>query len=208
LTRPIKSSCNNIKSGERMKSIRGTKTEKNVLLSFAGESQARNRYSFFASQAKKEGYEQIAAIFLDTADNEKEHAKTFFKLLEGGMAEITGEFPAGIIGDTKANLKAAAEGEMHENTEIYPGFAAIAKDEGFPEIAKTFSLISSVEKGHENRYRALLKNVENGMVFKRDKNVLWRCRNCGYIHEGTEAPGECPACQHEQAYFEILKESY
>jgi rubrerythrin len=193
---------------ENMKSIRGTKTEKNVLLSFAGESQARNRYSFFASQAKKEGYEQIAAIFLDTADNEKEHAKIFFKLLEGGMAEITGEFPAGVIGDTKANLKAAAEGEMFENTRIYPGFAAIAENEGFPEIAKTFERISSVEKGHENRYRALLKNVENGTVFKRDNKVFWRCRNCGYIHEGTEAPVECPACQHEQAYFEILNEMY
>ena len=191
-----------------MKSLKGTKTEKNVLLSFAGESQARNRYSFFASQAKKEGYEQIAAIFLDTADNEKEHAKIFFKLLEGGMVEITGEFPAGVIGDTKANLKAAADGEMFENTKIYPGFAGIAEKEGFPEIAKTFSLISSVEKGHENRYRALLKNLENGTVFKRDKKVFWRCRNCGYIHEGIEAPVECPTCQHEQAYFEILNESY
>ena len=144
-----------------MKSLKCTKTEKNVLLSFAGESQARNRYSFFASQAKKEGYEQISAIFMDTAENEKEHAKIFFKLLEGGEpVEITGAFPAGVIGDTKANLKAAAEGEMFENTKMYPGFAAIAEDEGFPEIAKTFRLISSVEKGHENRYRALLKNVE------------------------------------------------
>ena len=191
-----------------MKSLKGTKTEKNVLLSFAGESQARNRYSFFSSQAKKEGYEQMAAIFLDTADNEKEHAKIFFKLLEGGMVEITGEFPAGVIGDTKANLKAAAEGEMLENTKIYPGFASIAEKEGFPEIAKTFSLISSVEKGHENRYRALLKNLKDGTVFKRDRKVFWRCRNCGYIHEGIEAPVECPACQHEQAYFEILNESY
>jgi rubrerythrin len=192
---------------EKMKSLKGTKTEKNVLLSFGGESQARNRYSFFASQAKKEGYEQIAAIFLDTADNEKEHAKIFFKLLEGGMVEITGEFPAGVIGDTKANLKAAADGEMFENTKIYPEFASIAEKERFPEISKTFSLISSVEKGHENRYRALLKNLEDGTVFKRDKKVFWRCRNCGYIHEGTEAPVECPACQHEQAYFEILSYS-
>jgi rubrerythrin len=199
---------NDVRSGEKMKSLKGTKTEKNVLLSFAGESQARNRYSFFSSQAKKEGYEQMAAIFLDTADNEKEHAKIFFKLLEGGMVEITGEFPAGVIGDTKANLKAAAEGEMLENTKIYPGFASIAEKEGFPEIAKTFSLISSVEKGHENRYRALLKNLKDGTVFKRDKKVFWRCRNCGYIHEGIEAPVECPACQHEQAYFEILNESY
>ena len=191
-----------------MKSIKGTKTEKNVLLSFAGESQARNRYSFFASQAKKEGFEQIAAIFLDTADNEKEHAKIFFKLLEGGAVEITGEFPAGVIGDTKANLKAAAEGEMLENTKIYPEFAAIAENEGFPEIAKTFRMISSVEKGHENRYRALLKNLEESTVFKKKGKVFWRCRNCGYIHEGTEAPVECPACQHPRAYYELLGENY
>lgn len=191
-----------------MKNLKGTKTEKNVLLSFAGESQARNRYSYFASQAKKEGFEQIAAIFLDTADNEKEHAKVFFKLLEGGEVEITGAFPAGVIGDTKANLKAAADGEMFENTKMYPSFASIADNEGFPEIAETFRKISSVEKGHENRYRALLKNVENGTVFGRDKKVFWRCRNCGYIHEATEAPMECPACQHEQAYFEILSENY
>jgi rubrerythrin len=192
-----------------MKSLKGTKTEKNVLLSFAGESQARNRYSFFASQAKKEGYEQISAIFLDTADNEKEHAKIFFKLLEGGEpVDITGAFPAGVIGDTKANLKAAAEGEMLENTKMYPRFAVIAENEGFPEIANTFGRISSVEKGHENRYRVLLKNLDEGAVFKKGEKVFWRCRNCGYIHEGTEAPAECPACQHEQAYFEILNENY
>jgi rubrerythrin len=192
-----------------MKSLKGTKTEKSVLLSFAGESQARNRYSFFASQAKKEGFEQISAIFLDTADNEKEHAKIFFKLLEGGEpVDITGAFPAGVIGDTKANLKAAAEGEMLENTKMYPGFAVIAENEGFPEIANTFGRISSVEKGHENRYRALLKNLDEGAVFKKGEKVFWRCRNCGYIHEGTEAPAECPACQHEQAYFEILNENY
>lgn len=192
-----------------MKSLKGSKTEKNVLLSFAGESQARNRYSYFASQAKSEGYEQIAAIFLDTADNEKEHAKVFFKLLEGGEPlTITGAFPAGIIGDTKANLKAAAEGEMFENTKMYPEFAGIAEVEGFPEIASTFKLISSVEKGHENRYRALLRNLEEGTVFKKSGKVFWRCRNCGYIHEGTEAPDECPACQHPRAYYELLGENY
>ena len=192
-----------------MKSLKGTKTEKNVLLSFAGESQARNRYSYFASQAKKDGYEQIAAIFLDTADNEKEHAKVFFKLLEGGEPlEITGAFPPGIIGDTKANLKEAADGEMFENTTLYPGFAGVAEGEGFPEIANTFRLISTVEKGHENRYRMLLKNVEEGTVFKKNGKVFWRCRNCGYIHEGTEAPEECPACQHPRAYFELLGENY
>jgi len=192
-----------------MKSLKGSKTERNVLMSFAGESQARNRYSYFASQAKNEGYEQIAAIFLDTADNEKEHAKVFFKLLEGGEPlEITGAFPAGIIGDTKANLKAAAEGEMFENTKMYPGFAGIAEGEGFPEIASTFKLISSVEKGHENRYRALLRNLEEGTVFKKSGKVFWRCRNCGYIHEGSEAPDECPACQHPRAYYELLGENY
>jgi rubrerythrin len=191
-----------------MKSLKGTKTEKNVLMSFAGESQARNRYSYFASQAKKEGYEQISAIFLETADNEKEHAKVFFKLLEGGELEITGAFPAGVIGDTKANLKAAADGEMFENTKMYPGFAATAEKEGFSDIAKTFERISSVEKGHEKRYRMLLKNLEDGKVFKKDEKVFWKCRNCGYIHEGIEAPEECPACQHERAYFEILSENY
>jgi rubrerythrin len=192
-----------------MKSLKGTKTEKNVLLSFAGESQARNRYTYFASQAKKEGYEQIAALFLDTADNEKEHAKLFFKLLEGGEPlEITGAFPPGIIGDTKENLKAAAEGEMFENTKLYPGFAGIAESEGFSEIANTFRLISNVEKGHEKRYRLLLRNVEEGTVFKKNGKVFWRCRNCGYIHVATEAPEECPACQHPRAYFELLGENY
>ncbi len=192
-----------------MKSLKGTKTEKNVLLSFAGESQARNRYTYFASQARDEGYEQIAAIFLDTADNEKEHAKVFFKLLEGGdPLEITGAFPPGIIGDTKANLKAAADGEMFETTKLYPGFAGIAEEEGFPEIANTFRRISSVEKGHERRYRLLQKNVEEGTVFKKSEKVVWRCRNCGYLHEGNEAPEECPACQHPRAYYEILNENY
>jgi rubrerythrin len=195
--------------GEKMKSLKGTKTERNVLLSFAGESQARNRYTYFSSQAKTEGYEQIAAIFLDTADNEKEHAKVFFKLLEGGdPLEIAGAFPPGIIGNTKDNLKAAAEGEMFENTKLYPGFADIAENEGFPEIAETFRRISSVEKGHEKRYRLLLKNVEEGAVFKKGEKVFWRCRNCGFIHEGMEAPMECPACQHPRAYYELLGENY
>jgi len=197
-----------VNGDEKLKSLIGTKTEKNVLLSFAGESQARNRYTYFASQAKTEGYEQIAAIFLDTADNEREHAKVFFKLLEGGEVEITGAFPAGVIGDTKANLKAAADGERYENTKLYPGFARVAEMEGFTEIADTFNRISSIERGHENRYRALLKNLEEGTVFKRSEKVVWRCRNCGYLHEGYEAPEECPACQHEQAYFEILDENY
>jgi len=191
-----------------MSKLKGTRTEKNLLLSFAGESQARNRYTYYASQAKKEGYEQIAAIFQDTADNEKEHAKVFFKLLEGGELEITGGFPAGVIGDTKANLKAAADGERFENTQMYPSFAEIAKAEGFPEIADTFDLISTVEKGHENRYRALLKNLEEGAVFKRSQKVVWRCRNCGYMHEGYEAPEECPACKHERAYYEMFIENY
>lgn len=191
-----------------MESLKGTKTEKNILLSFAGESQARNRYSYYASQAKKEGYEQIAAIFLDTADNEKEHAKVLFKLLEGGELEITGAFPAGVIGDTKANLKAAAAGERYENTKMYPEFAGVAEMEGFPEIANIFNRISIAEKGHEDRYRALLKNLEEGTVFKRGEKVIWRCRNCGYLHEGKEAPEECPACQHPKAYFELLNENY
>jgi rubrerythrin len=189
-------------------SIKGTRTEKNVLLSFAGESQARNRYTYFASQARKEGYEQVAWAFLDTADQEKEHAKSFFKLLEGGEVEINGAFPAGVIGDTKANLAAAADGEMFENTKMYPGFAGVAEEEGFPEIASLFKNIGVAEKGHEMRYRALLDNLERGRAFKREQSVRWRCRNCGYIHDGREAPQECPACQHPQAYFELLVETY
>lgn len=191
-----------------MKSLKGTRTERNVLLSFVGESQARNRYSYFASAAKKEGYEQIAAAFLDTADQEKEHAKRFFQFLEGGEVEVCGAFPAGKIGDTKANLAAAAAGEQHENTKMYPEFAGIAKEEGFPAIAAVFGYIGVAEKGHEMRYRALLKNVDNGTVFKREKAVRWRCRNCGYIHEGTEALGLCPACTHPQAFFELLVDKY
>lgn len=191
-----------------MRSIKGTETEKNLLLSFAGESQARNRYSYFASQAKKEGYEQISAIFLDTADNEKEHAKVFFKLLEGGELGVSAAFPAGVIGDTKANLRAAADGERYEHSKMYPGFGSVAEKEGFPDIANTFNRVSVAEQGHEKRYLALLKNLNEGKVFKRDRKVVWRCRNCGYLHEGTEAPEECPACKHERAYFELLGENY
>ncbi len=191
-----------------MKSLKGTKTEKNLLTSFAGESQARNRYTYFASEARKEGYEQISAAFLETADQEKEHAKRFFQFLEGGQVEITAAFPAGVIADTKANLAAAAEGEKYENTRMYPSFAAIAEEEGFPAIAAVFRNISVAEKGHEMRYRAFLANIEKGQVFRRDKPVRWRCRNCGYIHEGLEAPQSCPACAHPQAFFELLVENY
>ncbi len=192
----------------KMKSLKGTQTEKNVLTAFAGESQARNRYSYFASQAKKEGYEQMAAIFLDTADNEKEHAKVLFKLLEGGQVEIVGAFPAGVIGDTLANLKEAADGENYEHTQMYPQFAAVADKEGFPEIAATMRNIAVAEKGHENRYRAFIKNLNDGTVFKKNAKVTWRCRNCGYLHEGAEAPEECPACKHARAYFELFNEKY
>lgn len=175
--------------------LKGSKTEKNLLAAFAGESQARNKYSYFASQAKKEGYEQIAAIFQETADNEKEHAKKEFKFLKG-------------IGDTKANLLAAAEGENHEWTSMYPEFAKVAREEGFTKIAKVFEEIAKVEKGHEKRYKKLLKNLEEGKVFKKDNPVMWKCRNCGYIYEGTEPPKICPACDHPQSYYELLSENY
>jgi len=191
-----------------MKSLKGTQTEKNLLAAFAGESQARNRYTYFASQAKKEGFEQISALFLETADNEKEHAKRFFKFLEGGDVEITAMYPAGIIGTTKENLKAAADGENHEHKKLYPEFAAIAKDEGFPEVAAAFRSIAIVEKQHEARYRKLLQNVEAGTVFKKEKAVRWKCRNCGYIHEGKTPPAKCPACEHPEAFFELLEENY
>ena len=191
-----------------MKSLKGTQTEKNLLAAFAGESQARNRYTYFASQAKKEGFEQISALFLETADNEKEHAKRFFKFLEGGDVEITAMYPAGIIGTTKENLKAAADGENHEHKKLYPEFAAIAKDEGFPEVAAAFRSIAIVEKQHEARYRKLLQNVEAGTVFKKEKAVRWKCRNCGYIHEGKTPPAKCPACEHSEAFFELLEENY
>jgi rubrerythrin len=189
-------------------SIRGTQTEKNVLTAFAGESQARNRYTYFAGKARKEGYVQIADIFSETADQEREHAKRFFKLLEGGEAEIHGSFPAGKIGTTLENLKAAADGEMYEWSEMYPGFAKTAREEGFENVAEIFEAIAVAEKQHESRYKALHENVKAGRVFKRDKAVVWRCRNCGYLHGGTEAPQVCPACSHPQAHFELLGENY
>ncbi len=191
----------------RMK-LKGTGTEKNLLAAFAGESQARNRYTYFASAAKKEGYEQISAIFLETSENEKEHAKRFFKFLEGGMAEFTATFPAGRIGTTAENLKAAAEGENEEWTKLYPGFAKAAEEEGFKDVAEAFRSIAKVEVEHEQRYRKLLENVERGNVFKKDKSSIWKCRNCGYHHEGAEAPGLCPACLHPKGFFELLAENY
>lgn len=191
-----------------MKSLKGTRTERNLLTAFAGESQARNRYTYFASQARKEGYEQIAGIFLETADNEKEHAKRLFKFLEGGEVEITGAFPAGVIGETSENLRASAAGENYEHTEMYPDFARIAQEEGFKEIAAAFRAIAVAERQHEKRYLALLENIENDNVFKREKTVKWKCRNCGYIHEGTAPPAQCPACAHPKAYFELLGENY
>lgn len=191
-----------------MPELQGTRTEHNLLAAFAGESQARNRYTFFASVAKKEGYEQIAAIFADTADNEKEHAEMFFKQLEGGEVEITASYPAGVIGDTAANLKAAAEGERMEWTTLYVDAASIAKEEGFPKIAAIFAEIAEVEEEHERRYRKLLANVVAGKVFERDEEVEWRCRNCGYVHKGKSAPKVCPACLHEQRYYELMPTNY
>ena len=188
--------------------LKGSQTEKNVITAFAGESQARNRYSYFASQARKEGYVQIADIFEETANQEKEHAKRFFKLLEGGEAEVKASFPAGVIGTTAENLKAAADGELHEWGEMYPSFAKTARKEGFESIAAVFEAISVAEKQHEKRYRELLANVEAGTVFKKEKEVVWRCRNCGYLHTGKEAPKSCPACAHPQAYFELLAENW
>ena len=191
-----------------MASISGTKTERNLLTAFAGESQARNRYTYFASKARKEGYVQIADIFAETANQEREHAKRLFKFLEGGEVEIAAAFPAGVIGTTPENLKAAAAGENYEWTEMYPGFAKLAREEGFEGIAAVFEAISVAERQHEKRYNDLLANIEAGRVFKRSKPVIWRCRNCGYLHEGTEAPRECPACAHPQAHFEILGENW
>ena len=191
-----------------MASVKGTETEKNLLKSFAGESQARMRYTYFASAAKKEGYVQIADIFSETADQEKEHAKRFFKFLEGGELEITAAFPAGIIGTTAENLEAAAGGEHEEWSEMYPAFAATAREEGFNAIATVWEKISIAEKQHEKRYRDLLDNINAGKVFKKDGKVIWRCRNCGFIHEAEEAPNMCPACAHPQAHFEVLGENW
>jgi rubrerythrin len=191
-----------------MKSLKGTQTEKNLLAAFAGESQARNRYTFFASKAKKEGYEQIAAIFQETADNEKEHAEVFFKHLQGGDVEIMAEYPAGKIGTTAENLLAAAEGEKMEWGKLYPDFSETAEKEGFPMVAHSFKKIAEVEAYHERRYRKLLENVKKKKVFKKEKVVKWKCRNCGYVHEGEEAPDVCPACQHPQSYYEIWTEAF
>jgi rubrerythrin len=191
-----------------MANLKGSQTEKNLLAAFAGESQARNRYDFFAKQAKQEGFEQIAAVFLETAENEKQHAKVFFKFLEGGDLEITATYPAGVIGTTAENLKAAADGENHEWTQLYKEAAETAKKEGFDKVAYAFKEISEVEEQHELRYRKLLANVEAGTVFKRTAAVKWHCRNCGYVHEGKEAPKKCPACDHPQAHFELLVENY
>lgn len=189
-------------------SLKGSQTEKNILTAFAGESQARNRYTFFASKAKKEGYVQIADIFEETANQESEHAKRLFKLLEGGEVEITAAFPAGVIGITQENLKEAAGGENFEWTTMYPDYAKVARQEGLENIAKIFEAIAIAEKQHEKRYRDLLTNLETNKVFKKDQAVVWRCRNCGYLHEGPEAPEACPACAHPRAYFEVLGENW
>jgi len=188
--------------------ISGSKTERNLLTAFAGESQARNRYTYFAGQARKEGFVQIARIFEETADQEKEHAKRFFKFLEGGAVEIQAAFPAGVIGTTAENLRAAAEGEHEEWSDMYPEFAKVAEEEGFQAIAKVFEAVSIAEKQHKRRYLGLLANVEEGTVFQKKEPVRWRCLNCGYVHEGTEAPAACPACAHPQAYFELLAENW
>lgn len=191
-----------------MASIKGTRTEQNLLKAFAGESQARNRYTYFASVAKKEGYDQIAMIFEETANQEREHAKRFFGFLEGGMVEITAAYPAGVVGTTLENLKAAAAGENEEYTDLYPGFAKVAREEGFEAVAVVFEKVCVAEKQHEKRYLDLAANIQGGKVFKRDQPVVWRCRNCGFLHEGLEAPKMCPACAHPQAYFELLGENY
>jgi len=188
--------------------LKGTRTERNLLIAFAGESQARNRYTYFASIAKKEGYEQISAAFLETADHEKEHAKRLFKFLEGGEVEFSTSFPAGLIGTTVENLKAAVGGENHEHQIMYPEFANTAEEEGFAKIAGVFRAIANAEVGHEERYKKFIENIEQGKVFKRDQKVTWRCRNCGYLHESTGAPDRCPACDHPQSFYEIMGENY
>ncbi len=191
-----------------MTNLQGTQTEKNILTAFAGESQARNRYTYFASQAKKEGYMQMSAIFAETADQEKEHAKRLFKLLRGGEVEISGSFPAGVIGTTLDNLKASAAGENYEHSTMYPSFAKVAREEGFADIADIFMAIAVAEKQHEKRYLALAANITNDQVFKKETATTWRCRNCGYLHEGTEAPDVCPACAHKRDHFELLGENW
>ncbi len=191
-----------------MPSLKGSKTERNLLTAFAGESQARNRYTYFASKARKEGYIQMSLIFEETANQEKEHAERLFKFLEGGAVEVQAAFPAGVIGSTLENLKAAAGGEHYEWTEMYPGFSKVAREEGFDEIADVFKSIAVAEKQHEKRYLDLAENIEKDRVFKREKKVVWRCLNCGYLHEGEEAPEECPACAHPRAYYEILGENW
>lgn len=191
-----------------MAELKGSRTEKNLLCAFAGESQARNRYTYYSGAARKDGYVQIADIFEETANQEREHAKRFFKFLKGGEVEITASFPAGVIGSTAENLKAAAAGENEEWTSLYPEFARIAREEGFEAVAKVFEAVVIAEKQHEKRYLDLLKNIENGTVFKKPKKVVWRCRNCGYLHEGDEAPDVCPACAHKKAHFEILGENW
>ena len=190
------------------KSIKGTRTEKNLLTAFIGESQARNKYTYFASAARKEGFEQIANIFIETAENEKEHAKVFFKYLEGGDVQITASYPAGVIKDTKTNLEEAAAGENLEWTALYVDSAKIAKDEGFDEVARSFDQIAKVEKSHESRYRRLINNIANNEVFKKKSSVQWHCINCGYVFEGAEAPKQCPACKHPTAYYEVLAQNY
>ena len=191
-----------------MPELKGSKTETNLLTAFAGESQARNRYTFFASAAKNEGLQQISTIFEETANQEKEHAKRLFKFLEGGEVEVTASFPAGVIGPTLDNLKGSAAGEHYEHTEMYPGFAKVAREEGFKQVAAVFEAIAVAEKQHEKRFNDLAANIEAGTVFKREKKVVWRCRNCGYLHEGTEAPEVCAACAHAQAHFELLGENW
>ena len=191
-----------------MANLKGSKTEKNLLTAFVGESQARNRYTYYASQAKKDGFEQISFIFTETADQEKEHAKRLFKLLQGGEVEISGAFPAGVVASTQENLQAAAGGENHEYTEMYPSFAKIAKEEGFNEIAVIFSAIAVAEKFHEKRFLGLMDNIKNNTVFKKSSSTTWRCRNCGYIHEGQESLEACPACAHPRAYFELKAENW
>ena len=198
----------NVKTSMENKKLKGTKTEQNLLKAFAGESQARNRYTYFASVAKKEGFVQISAIFEETADNEKEHAKVFFKYLEGGDCEITASYPAGRIGTTAENLLAAAEGEKEEWGVLYPEFEKVAREEGFEDVANSFKEIAEVEQHHEERYRKLLQNVKEDKVFKKDQPVKWKCRNCGYIHEGSEVPDECPACKHPRSHYEVLADNF